>query len=263
MSPVSQQNEVKVESPLRPLFEDFSIQTRGEGDFLIATGYEAFPIKIKEDGFIPKGGLYLISYLAGQDVSGDCLDVGCGETGVIAQFLKHYGASSVTGVDVDDAALEHARISSAIAPDIEWLHSDVYKSLSDRHRFDLIVSNPPQMPCRSMESIHDDGGNDGLLIVRDILQNARPFLKPGGRIYMLLFDFLYDFKYHETEESVATIAAAMGYHAEVVAVYNRTVRQQGKTFERLTYIEDMFDRFRFTRKNGQISHKVYVIEFRA
>jgi release factor glutamine methyltransferase len=65
----------------------------------------------------------------------------------------------------------------------------------DARPFDLIVSNPPYVATADLEKLDRnvreyepisalDGGTDGLVITRRILEGAVERLNPGGRIYI-------------------------------------------------------------------------------
>ena len=63
------------------------------------------------------------------------------------------------------------------------------------HQFDLLVSNPPYIPSAEIETLQPevrdfdpsaalDGGVDGLDFYRRISAEAKPFLKPDGKIML-------------------------------------------------------------------------------
>jgi methylase of polypeptide subunit release factors len=255
--------DLAVSPTTKDLFEDFYLLESNSNKFLAAKGVDRFKIRIKKGGYVPKGGLYLVKYLANEDLSGSCLDIGTGETGVIAQFAKLFGADQVTACDIDNAAIAHARHSSLQASEIEWLHSDVYDNILQEQQFDTIVSNPPQLPSLNVESPHDYGGKDGLDVIERILEGGRLRLNPGGRLLLLVFDFLYDHEYAGTNRSLKTLGAELGYESKVVASYEREVSPSGKTFENKNYIERMFSGFRFRKNgNGKLRHFFYIVEFK-
>jgi release factor glutamine methyltransferase len=61
-------------------------------------------------------------------------------------------------------------------------------------RFDIILSNPPYIPTGEIPSLQQevrhepasalDGGDDGLDLVRGIIQGSLPLLTPGGLLMM-------------------------------------------------------------------------------
>jgi methylase of polypeptide subunit release factors len=243
------------------LHGDFFIAEMNGNKYLYTEKFRHVPIRIKKGGYMPKGGLYLVDYLSSQNISGACLDIGCGETGLIAQYLKLLDADEVVGADIDAPALLHAQDSSPIAPEILWQQSDVYNDIPAGYKFNLIVSNPPQMPSSDIESIHDDGGPDGLDITRRILDGGRQFLAHDGRILLLLFDFLYDNVCLLTNQSAKTIGSEFRYNSRVVAAYKRPVRPKGKTFENRHQIERYFEGFRFQNSSAGLFHNFYIVEY--
>jgi release factor glutamine methyltransferase len=77
-----------------------------------------------------------------------------------------------------------------IADRLTLLESDCFSALDASLRFDLIVSNPPYISEDEMKNLQREvnyeprtalaAGPDGLAIIRRLLVEARPFLRPGG-----------------------------------------------------------------------------------
>ena len=51
-------------------------------------------------------------------------------------------------------------------------------------KFDIIVSNPPQMPTRKPKSPHDDGGLDGKKHINYIIDFSSKYLKNGDLVFL-------------------------------------------------------------------------------
>lgn len=104
---------------------------------------------------------------------GDVLDLGCGY-GVlgIACAVSEPGLRVVM-VDINQRALELARQNARLngAANTEILESDGYQALKGR-RFDLILTNPPF--------------RQGKELVSAWLKDGRNYLKPGGRLVMVV-----------------------------------------------------------------------------
>ena len=124
------------------------------------------------------------------------LDIGTG-CGNIILALAHYFATAAKfsglGSDLRPAALAVAQENAANLKieTVSWLTSDLFSALTPgTHAFDLIVSNPPYITAAEMKSLPRevlcepaaalDGGPDGLEFYRQISQEAKNFLKPGG-----------------------------------------------------------------------------------
>ena len=117
----------------------------------------------------------------------------CTGSGCLAVLLAHaFRRASVDASDIAAPALEVARrniqdyeLSERVRP----LESDLFAALSDE-RYDVIVSNPPYVPDASMQALPPEyrhepalalvGGDDGLGVVRRILQQARRHLTRRG-----------------------------------------------------------------------------------
>ena len=98
----------------------------------------------------------------------------------------------VDAVDLSSDALAVARVNVdgyGLGERIELIESDLFEGLGKR-RYDLIVSNPPYVNDRSMETLPDEyrreprmalaGGADGLDLVRRILEAAPRMLVADG-----------------------------------------------------------------------------------
>jgi release factor glutamine methyltransferase len=104
----------------------------------------------------------------------------------------------VVATDISADALELAKQNAArhnVLDHIEFLQGDGFTSLNASRVFDLIISNPPYIPTAEIQTLqtevreHDprqalDGGPDGLVFYRRISAEAKPFLKPHGKIML-------------------------------------------------------------------------------
>ncbi|HEV2294398.1 MAG TPA: peptide chain release factor N(5)-glutamine methyltransferase [Tepidisphaeraceae bacterium] len=126
-----------------------------------------------------------------------CTGSGC-IAAAIAQRLK---SAIVIAIDKSEQAIAIARRNVerlGLANRVTIEHGDLYAPLSrmvDAAPFNLIVSNPPYVPTSQLASLDRnvrdyepaealDGGIDGLVLHRRILQGAGQRLVPGGRIYL-------------------------------------------------------------------------------
>ena len=121
----------------------------------------------------------------------------CTGSGCLAIVAAHvFPRAMVDAVDLSGAALTVARRnvrSHRLASRIRLIHSDIYAALTG-NRYDLILTNPPYVSGTVMRKLpaeyrHEpamalDGGNDGLLLIRRILQDAAAHLKPHGWLVM-------------------------------------------------------------------------------
>jgi len=124
-------------------------------------------------------------------------DVGTG-SGCIALALAHeLRGAEITALDNSADALEIARANAArlgLAERVRFLASDVLSSVANE-RFDLIVSNPPYVPEREADTVEAQvrrfephnavfGGENGLAVIRKLVQQAERVLTPEGWLVM-------------------------------------------------------------------------------
>ena len=124
----------------------------------------------------------------------DVLDL-CTGSGCVGLSLKSLAPlANVTLTDVSRDALEVAKVNAGLlGVDVDIRHGDLYRAVG-RHRYDLIVSNPPYIPHIDLAELqrevrHEpmlalDGGKDGLDLYRRIAQDAPRHLNPGGAMYL-------------------------------------------------------------------------------
>jgi release factor glutamine methyltransferase len=106
--------------------------------------------------------------------------------------------SRVTGTDISDDALRHARTSARLneISNVTFINGSIYEPVIDM-RFDLIISNPPYIRSGDIDSLQPeiseweprealDGGQDGLDFLRKILHLTPRHLAPGGHIILEL-----------------------------------------------------------------------------
>jgi release factor glutamine methyltransferase len=122
------------------------------------------------------------------------LDLGVGSGAILLSILAERPAAKGLGVDVSEEALAVARENAAnlgLEGRTVLLRGDWTRGLGDAS-FDLVVSNPPYIPSREIETLepevrdHEprlalDGGADGLDAYRLLAPEILRVLKPGGR----------------------------------------------------------------------------------
>lgn len=124
------------------------------------------------------------------------LEIGVGSGCLVITLLAQYKNSQAVGVDISDAALQVAQ-KNAVANDVsarlQLQQSDLFSSLNDLTKFDLIISNPPYISKAQIEELADevrlfeprlalDGGIDGYDFYRRIAKSCKNFLKPQGQV---------------------------------------------------------------------------------
>jgi release factor glutamine methyltransferase len=122
------------------------------------------------------------------------LELGAG-LGLAAVLAARAGAR-VVATDILSGAVETIRANAALnGVTIDARLGDCYTPVAGE-RFDLVASNPPQMPTppgrgrSDAEAAADNGGLDGWEVLDRIIAGAPAHLMPGGRLVFTIFAFL-------------------------------------------------------------------------
>lgn len=159
------------------------------------------------------------------------LEIG-GGLGLAAVLAAKDGAR-VTATDVLPEAVEVMRANAALnGVVVDARLGDCYTPVGGE-RFDLICTNPPQMPTppgrerRDAAAAADNGGADGWELLDRVIAGAPRHLHPGGRLIFTIFDFL------GPKAALAKVEAA-GLAATIVARETQSFPRIG--YERLEHI---------------------------
>lgn len=158
--------------------------------------YQGLTFKVAEGAQGPKAGSLLfarhLDFRSGERV----LDLG---TGVgLAAVLAAKAGCRVVATDVVPEAVACARenaLLNGVGDRVEVRLGDCYDPVAGMS-FDLICTNPPQMPTppgRERDdptAAADNGGVDGWEILDRVIQGAPAHLAPGGRLVFTIFAFL-------------------------------------------------------------------------
>jgi len=123
-------------------------------------------------------------------------DVGTGSGCIAITLLCEKRFAHVVGVDISEAALEVAKRNAKahnVANRVSFIQSDCFDAMTRDNTFDLIVSNPPYVSANVLQGLQREvrdheprvalsPGDDGLAIIRRLINEAPPFLKPGGHL---------------------------------------------------------------------------------
>ena len=110
----------------------------------------------------------------------DILDIGTGSGAITISLAKYIEKSKLTSFDISDIPLEVGKknaISNGVDHKIEFIKSDLFSAIKNKDiKFDIIVSNPPYIPKRDMDTLHTqvkdyepynalEGGEDGFHVL--------------------------------------------------------------------------------------------------
>ena len=159
------------------------------------------------------------------------LELGAG-LGLAAVFAAKAGAV-VVATDVVPSAVAAVRVNAALnGVDVDARVGDCYAPVMGE-RFDLVCSNPPQMPTppgaerEDAQAAADNGGPDGWALLDRIIVGAAAHLAPRGRLVFTIFEFL------GVKTALAKVEAA-GLVPSVVARETQGFPRIG--YERLEYL---------------------------
>lgn len=124
-------------------------------------------------------------------------EIGVGSGCISVAILHGLPATTAVAGDVSKAAIIVARrnaIRHNVADRLTLVESDVFTNIPDE-RFDAIISNPPYVPSRDIESLQPEvrdfeppsslsDGGDGLSIIRRLVEEAPSRLEKGGSLFM-------------------------------------------------------------------------------
>ena len=169
-----------------------------------STSFCGYEIAVSRHALIPRPETELLAELGWKFLTtrhsslATALDFGTG-TGCIAIALAAKCPNTkITALDFSVDALALAKqnaLQNQVAERIEFLHSDGFAALAGNTQFDLLISNPPYIASAEIETLDPevkdfdprgalDGGADGLDFYRRLAAEAKPFLKPDGKIML-------------------------------------------------------------------------------
>ena len=141
----------------------------------------------------------------------------CTGSGCIGLSLAKLGGFSVTLSDLSLRAIHVSRINRGaldLEEQVEICQGDLFGSLPEGRKFDVIVSNPPYIETAVIEELQEevrdheprmalDGMEDGLFFYRRLAKEAPAWLTPGGTIYLEIG--------YDQGESVPALLQAAGF----------------------------------------------------
>lgn len=146
------------------------------------------------------------------------LDIGTGSGAITVSLAKYIQNSRLMSFDISEIALEVGKknaVSNEVDSKIDFVKSDLFTAIKGKGiKFDVIVSNPPYIPKKDIETLHTqvkdyepynalEGGEDGLDFYRDITEQSIEYINKGG---ILAYEVG-----HDQAHDVAKIMENYGY----------------------------------------------------
>ena len=166
------------------------------------TSFCGYTVKVDQRALIPRPETEVLVEQALKEIKDEAavLDL-CTGSGAIAvatyKLCNKTGKKiKVTASDISVEALTLARQNAAENnAEITFIHSDLFENINPTEKFDVILSNPPYIPAKEIETLQRevkdfepnlalDGGEDGLSFYRRIAADYKKYLKPNGFVLM-------------------------------------------------------------------------------
>ena len=184
------------------------VERRASGEPLqYITGVQDFygrEFQVTPDVLIPRPETELLVEAALQIVGDNhaapfICDVGTGSGCIAVTLLCELVNARAVLIDKSPAALEIAKLnaqSQSVADRARFVISDCFDAIDPgEHKFDLIVSNPPYVRAAALAGLQREvrdhepllalsPGEDGLSIIRLLIEDAPAFIKPNGHMLM-------------------------------------------------------------------------------
>jgi SAM-dependent methyltransferase len=111
------------------------------------------------------------------------LDVGAG-TGVGALLGAAHYAAQAWAADITERSAKFAEFNRRLnsLTNVRALSGDLYEPVRGE-TFDRIIAHPPYVPVLSHHWTFHDGGDDGELLTRRLIEGLPEFLRPGGMFH--------------------------------------------------------------------------------
>ena len=144
-------------------------------------------------------------------------EIGVGSGIISITLLKEIETLTMIGVDINDKAIELTKANALkheVSDRLCILNSNLFEKINKENQFDFIISNPPYIETKVIDSLQEDikqhepklaldGGEDGLDFYRAIIDKSFSYLKKGGFI-------AFEIGYNQAE-ALKDIMAKKGY----------------------------------------------------
>lgn len=157
--------------------------------------FMGFNYKVSEDVLIPQPDTEILVEevikisKSFQNKNNDILDLCCGSGCIGISIAKILSNTNVTLSDISKKAIKIAKQNAEkLNVKVDILQSDLFENINKQ--YEIIVSNPPYIRTNIIKNlpievqnepiIALDGGEDGLIFYKEIIEEAPKYLKNGG-----------------------------------------------------------------------------------
>ena len=150
-------------------------------------------------------------------------EIGVGSGIISITLLKEIETLTMIGVDINDKAIELTKANALkheVSDRLCILNSNLFEKINKENQFDFIISNPPYIETKVIDSLKEDikkhepklaldGGEDGLDFYRAIIEQSKSYISPEGFI-------AFEIGYNQAE-AVKKIFVGNGYPNVTIA----------------------------------------------
>jgi release factor glutamine methyltransferase len=141
----------------------------------------------------PETELLVEAALAALPDGGRALDLCTGSGCVAVSLALGRPGARVVATDLSDDALALARENAAaLGAVVDFATGDLWSAVHGEERFHVVAANPPYVPTKELAALSRevrrepcmalDGGEDGLAVLRRVVEGAPAWLEQGGTL---------------------------------------------------------------------------------
>lgn len=125
------------------------------------------------------------------------LEIGAG-SGIHLETAKSIGIEkeNIFSSDIDKKSVSHCNLLG-----FNCIHSDLFENIQGK--YDIIIFNPPYLPEDSKEPknsrLATTGGKKGNEIIIKFLEQAKNYLKPNGKIFLITSSLAKDINFKKLD----------------------------------------------------------------